>query len=211
MTTTFARARPVAHVGTGPTHPWPSEMLEKAIALAPGFAAAYAALTNYLVSSWLEPKDATLGRSRHPSSAPRAAPAPRCGQCSPSPRRARRPRLGPVLEHEFEIRAVFVVSARAGTQSELRGRPSGARSRALPDFPKRAIDILCSGPGPLDPFHPPMLLGWLGHCHLLLDQPEQALACRGSARCGHRAGGRGMSGAPLHVPNWAWPTRHAPR
>jgi adenylate cyclase len=27
----------------------------------------------------------------------------------------------------------------------------------------------------LDPFHPPMLLGWLGHCHLMLDQPEQAL------------------------------------
>ena len=164
-------------------------MLEKAIELAPGFAAAHAALSGYLVSSWLEPKDARWGA---PATLERAwIAAGKAVQHDPwLP--AAHAALGWVQLWRHELDEALSSSRRAqelnpnfadGHYGHVLGI-AGLAEAGLKELLRARL---------LDPFHPPMLLGWLGHCHLLLDQPEQALVVL--RECAMRAPGW----RPAHV------------
>jgi adenylate cyclase len=149
------------------------QMLEKAIELAPDFAAAHAALTNYLVSGWLEPEDARWGNPTTLDHAWRSA-------CAAIESDAYLPAAHAAMgwvqfwRHEPDIAIDCYRRAQELNPSFADGHYGHVLSVA--GFPKEGHQALLRT-RLLDPFHPPMLLGWLGHCHLLLDQPDKALAC----------------------------------
>lgn len=164
-------------------------MLEKAIELAPGFAAAHATLSGYLVSSWLEPKDARWGEAATLERAWIAAgQAVQHDPWLPAAHAA----LGWVRlwKHELDEALLSYRRAQELNPNFADGHHGHVLSIAgLPDAGLKALLRVRL----LDPFHPPMLLGWLGHCHLLLDQPEQALVAL--RECAMRAPGW----RPAHV------------
>jgi adenylate cyclase len=158
-------------------------MLEKAIELAPAFAAAHAVLSSYLVSSWLEPKDARWGT---PATLERAwIAASKAVQHDPY-LPAAHAALGWVQlwKHEFDE----AVQSYRRTQELNPSFADGHHGHVLSvaGLAEEGLKALLRA-RLLDPFHPPMLLGWLGHCHLMLDQPEQALVAL--RECAMRAPG----------------------
>jgi adenylate cyclase len=147
------------------------QMLEKAIDLSPKFAAAHAALSNYLMSFWLEPKDSRWGA---PAALERAwaaaSTAVRLDPWLPAAHAA----LGWVQLWKHELDEAVASYQRA---QELNPNFADGQHGHVLTIAGHAEDGLKTllRARLLDPFHPPRLLGWLGHCHLLLDQPEQAL------------------------------------
>jgi len=158
-------------------------MLEKAIALDPALAAAHAALSNYLVSSFLEPKDVRWG---DPSTLERAAIYAANAVLHDPFLPAAHAALGWVQlwKHELDGAVSSYRRARELNPNFADGRHGHALSIA--GFAEDGLEALLRV-RLLDPFHPPMLLGWLGHCHLMLDQPEQALVAL--RECAMRAPG----------------------
>jgi TolB-like protein len=146
-------------------------MLEKAIELAPSFAAAHAALSGYLVSSWLEPKDARWGE---PATLERAwisaGTAVQHDPCLPAAHAA----LGWVQLWKHELDQALLSYRRAQQLNPNFADGHHGHALSIAGLAEEGLKELLRA-RLLDPFHPPMLLGWLGHCHLLLDQPEQAL------------------------------------
>jgi TolB-like protein len=164
-------------------------MLEKAIDLAPQFAAAHAALSSYLVSCWLEPKDARRGA---PATLERAwvaaSTAVRHDPWLPAAHAA----LGWVRlwKHQLDEALASYQCAQELNPNFADGHHGHVLSIAglAEDGLKALLRARL-----LDPFHPPILLGWLAHCHLMLDQPEQALVVL--RECAMRAPGW----RPAHV------------
>jgi TolB-like protein len=146
-------------------------MLERAIELAPGYGAAHAALTNYLISSWLEPKD---GRWGDPATLDRAWIAARTAVQRDPVLPAAHAALGWVQcwRHELESAVASYKHAQELNPSFADGHHGHVLGIA--GMPEKGLDTLHRTKR-LDPFHPPMLLGYIGHCHLLLGQAKQAL------------------------------------
>jgi adenylate cyclase len=146
-------------------------MLEKAVALDPTLAAAHALLSSYLVSSWLEPKDARWG---DPSTLERAGisagNAVQHGPFLPAAYAA----LGWVQLWKHELDGAVSSYRRANELNPNFADGHHGHVLTIAGLAEEGLKALLRA-RLLDPFHPPMLLGWLGHCHLMLDQPEQAL------------------------------------
>ncbi len=183
------------------------QMLEKAIELAPDFAAAHAALTNYLVSGWLEPEDARWGNPTTLDHAWRSA-------CAAIESDAYLPAAHAAMgwvqfwRHEPDIAIDCYRRAQELNPSFADGHYGHVLSVA--GFPKEGHQALLRT-RLLDPFHPPMLLGgWVTVICCWVSPTRRWPVC-GNAQCLLQAGDRLMSGVPPRVPNWAWPTRHAPR
>ncbi len=150
-------------------------MLRQCLALEPNFAPALAALSGHLVSSWIEPKgradwagwdDHTVLESAIEAARTAVERDPYLPQAHAM--------LGWSLfwrpEHDVGI---------ASFRRALELDPGLVDGRfgfmlAIAGFPQEGMQILLRTRS-LDPFHPPFLLGWIGACHLLLDQPEEAL------------------------------------
>lgn len=164
-------------------------MLERAIELAPEFAAAYATLSGYLVSSWLEPKDARWGE---PATLERAwISAGKAVQHDPwLP--AAHAALGWVRLWKHELDEALMSYRHAQELNPNFADGHHGHALGIAGLAEAGLKELLRA-RLLDPFHPPMLLGWLGHCHLLLDQPEQALVAL--RECAMRAPGW----RPAHV------------
>jgi adenylate cyclase len=185
----YLRALDQSRMWNSPDASNAEHMLEKAIELDPSFAAAHAALSSYLVSSWLEPKDARWGE---PATLERAwlaaCKAVEQGPWLPAAYAA----LGWVRlwKHELGEALSSYQRARELNPNFADGHHGHVLSIAghAEEGLKELLRVRL-----LDPFHPPMLLGWLGHCHLLLDQPEQALVAL--RECAMRAPGW----RPAHV------------
>lgn len=164
-------------------------MLEKAIELAPAFAAAHAVPSSYLVSSWLEPKDVRWGA---PATLERAWTSARKAVQHDPHLPAAHAALGwvQVWQHQLDEAVSSCRRAQELNPSFADGHHghvlsiAGLAEEGLKELLRARL---------LDPFHPPMLLGWLGHCHLMLDQPEQALVVL--RECAMRAPGW----RPAHV------------
>jgi len=164
-------------------------MLEKAIEIAPAFAAAHAVLSSYLVSSWLEPKDARWGA---PATLERAwIAAGKAVQHDPY-LPAAHAALGWVQLWKHELDGAVMSYRRAQELNPSFADGHHGHTLGIAGLAEDGLKSLLRV-RLLDPFHPPMLLGWLGHCHLLLDQPEQALVVL--RECAMRAPGW----RPAHV------------
>lgn len=165
------------------------QMLQNAIALDPGFAAAHAALSSYLVSSWLEPKDARWGE---PATLERAwisaGKAVEYDPWLPAAHAA----LGWVRLWKHELDEALLSYRRVRELNPNFADGHHGHALGIAGLAEEGLKELLRA-RLLDPFHPPMLLGWLGHCHLLLDQPEQALVVL--RECAMRAPGW----RPAHV------------
>lgn len=158
-------------------------MLEKAIELAPGFAAAHAALSSYLVSSWLEPKDARWGASATLEQAwISASKAVEHDPHLPAAHAA----LGWVQLWKHQLDEAVLSYRRAQELNPNFADGHHGHVLSIAGLAEEGLKALLRA-RLLDPFHPPMLLGWLAHCHLLLDQPEQALVA--VRECAMRAPG----------------------
>jgi TolB-like protein len=145
--------------------------LERAIELAPAFAAAHAVLSSYLVSSWLEPKDARWGA---PATLGRAwIAASKAVQHDPH-LPAAHAALGWVQLWRHELDEAVQSYRRAQELNPSFADGHHGHVLSIAGLAEEGLKALLRA-RLLDPFHPPMLLGWLGHCHLMLDQPEQAL------------------------------------
>jgi TolB-like protein len=165
------------------------QMLEKAIDLAPDFAAAHAALSSYLVSCWLEPKDV---RWSTPATLERAwVSAAEAVQHDPH-LPAAHAALGWVQMWKHELDASVASYRRAQELNPSFADGHHGHALCIAGYGEEGLKALLRA-RLLDPFHPPMLLGWLGHCHLMLDQPGQALVAL--RECAMRAPGW----RPAHV------------
>lgn len=145
--------------------------LERAIELAPRFAAAHAALSSYLVSCWLEPKDARRGA---PATLERALLAAGTAVRYDPLLSAAHAALGWVQLWKHELDEAVASYQRAQELNPSIADGHHGHVLCIAGLPQDGLKALLRA-RLLDPFHPPMLLGWLGHCHLMLDQPEQAL------------------------------------
>jgi adenylate cyclase len=158
-------------------------MLEKAIELAPAFAAAYAVLSSYLVSCWLEPKDARWGA---PATLERARIAASKAVEHDPYLPAAHAALGWVQMWKHELDEAVRSYRRAQELNPSFADGHNGHVLSIAGLAEEGLKALLRA-RLLDPFHPPMLLGYLGHCHLMLDQPEQALVAL--RECAMRAPG----------------------
>lgn len=147
------------------------QMLERALALVPDFAAAQALLSRYLVSGWLEPKGAGWGQHATLERALRAAQSAVEGDPYLPAAHAS---LGWVQCWHDELDASIASFERAQTLNPgfVDGRYGHVLSIA--GYPEAGMKLLARARS-LDPFHAPMLLGYIGHSHLLVGQPGAAL------------------------------------
>jgi TolB-like protein len=146
-------------------------MLQKAIELAPAFAAAHAILSSYLVSSWLEPKDARWGT---PATLERAwIAAGKAVQHDPY-LPAAHAALGWVQLWKHQLDEAVSSYRRAQELNPSFADGHYGHVLCIAGLAEEGLKALLRA-RLLDPFHPSMLLGWLGHCHLMLGQPKQAL------------------------------------
>jgi tetratricopeptide (TPR) repeat protein len=150
------------------------EMLRQCLALEPDYAPALAVLASHLFGGWIDPK----GRADWPGWDDRAT-LERAIQAAQTAveRDPQLPRAHAMLgwtrfwrpEHDAGIASFRraqelnpgLVDGRFGFMLAIAGHPEEGMRVLL-----RARN--------LDPFHPPFLLGWIGACHLLLDQADAA-------------------------------------
>lgn len=185
----YLRALDQSRMWHSPDASHAEHMLERAIELAPGFAAAHAALSNYLVSSWLEPKDARWGEAATLERAwISAGKAVQHDPWLPAAHAA----LGWVRLWKHQLDEALLSYRRAQELNPNFADGHHGHVLSIAGLAEEGLKALLRA-RLLDPFHPPMLLGWLGHCHLLLDQPEQALVVL--RECAMRAPGW----RPAHV------------
>jgi TolB-like protein len=150
-------------------------MLEKALSLAPGFPPALAAFALYRMSSWVEPKGRPgwhgwVDRTPLEEAVEAARAALERDPFLPQAHLAlswalfrlhRREQSATAAARFRELNPGFA-DGRLGFMMTIDGRPEEGLALL------RRVERV-------DPFHTPMLLGWIGAALLLLDQPEAAL------------------------------------
>jgi TolB-like protein/lipopolysaccharide biosynthesis regulator YciM len=167
----YLRALHEARIWDRPAFSSGMAMLERAIALDPGFAPAYAELAQHHVSAWCEPKDR---RFSEPTTLHRAeALAGAALERDPLLPAAHAAEGHVLLWRHRPERAV------ASYERALALNPSFADGRFGPvlTIAGRAADALVflGRVMRMDPFFRPMLLAWMGHAHLMLDENEAAV------------------------------------
>jgi adenylate cyclase len=146
--------------------------LEQAVALDPGFAPAYALLAECRVSAWIEPKDHRYQDPAMLDAAWRLAQAEmERDPLLPAAHAA----FGNVLHWRGETEEAIKAYERA-----LELNPNSAlhvygHVLAIAGRPRDGLAVLRRSMR-LDPFFPPMLLGHLGHCYIMLGNDRAALA-----------------------------------
>jgi adenylate cyclase len=165
----YLRALDEARIWDRPAFSSAIAMLERAIAFDPGFAPAYAALAHYRVSAWLELKDQRDPETLHRAEAlARAAlqrdpllPAAHAAEGWVLIWRRQPERAVSSYERALALNPSFA-DGRFGPVLTIAGRAADALA-----FLRRVMRM--------DPFFTPMLFGWLGHAHVMLDENEAAV------------------------------------
>ena len=147
-------------------------MMEKVIELDPGFAPAHAEMAQYCLDAWLDPRSgdrfrdpATLaGAWTHAQTALRIDPMlPAAHAC-----------LGFALLWRHEIARSLEAFARAAELNPNMADGRHAQALVIAGRPRDAITVLRRAMR-IDPYCSPMWHAYLGHAHLMLDEPEAAL------------------------------------
>jgi adenylate cyclase len=146
--------------------------LQQAVELEPSLGVAHAALSYYLTSRWLEPKDAGW---RDPALLDKACLTARIAVERDPNLPVAHGALAWVLCWQHKLDAAVACCRRARQLNP--GFADGRRGHVLciAGEPDEGMSELLKV-RLLDPFHPPMLLGWIGHCQLMQGKPAEALA-----------------------------------
>lgn len=147
-------------------------MMEKAIELDPGFAPAYAEMAQYCLTAWLDPRSgnrfrdpATLADAwTHAQNALRIDPMLPAAHAS----------LGFALLWRHEVAHSLAAFDRAAELNPNMADGRHGQALVIAGRPREAIAVLHRAMR-IDPYCSPMWHAYLGHAHLMLDEPEAAL------------------------------------